>query len=411
MPDTRENNIYKTFILSTSLVIALILSGIFLDMGIRTRQLINEENLIQARVLFNTIVLTRKWNARYGGVYVEKIKDVVSNPYLQNPDVKTVDGRVFTLRNPALMTREISALAEKEGLFKFHITSLKLMNPDNQPDRFEADALHQFETGAVKEVSGTEVINNRTYFRFMAPLSVENSCLPCHKHQNYAIGDVRGGISVAFDIEDLKSKIRLNTFFIIFFGITTTALLMGLIFFFTKRLIKKLAMARQTIEKIAITDDLTGLYNRRHILTRFHEEFEKATRLGKDLSCIIADIDHFKIVNDLYGHQTGDTVLKEVAHRIGQSIRVYDILGRYGGEEFLIILPDTNIEQAWHFAERTRMQVGESPIRDNSITISLGVTCLQVSDQSIDNMIKRADDLLYKAKKTGRDRVEWKGQS
>jgi diguanylate cyclase (GGDEF)-like protein len=411
MPDSKENNIFKTFILSTSLVIALILSGIFLDMGIRTRQLINEENLIQARVLFNTIVLTRKWNAGYGGVYVEKTKDVVSNPYLKNPDVKTVDGRVFTLRNPALMTREISALAEKEGLFKFHITSLKLMNPDNQPDRFEENALHQFETRAAKEVSRTEVINNRTYFRYMAPLSVENACLPCHKHQDYAVGDVRGGISVSFDIEDLRNKIRLNTFSIIFFGITTTTLLMGLIYFFTTRLIKKLVKARQTIEKIAITDELTGLYNRRHILSRFHEEFEKATRLGRDLSCIIADIDHFKTVNDKYGHQAGDAVLKEVAHRISQSIRIYDILGRYGGEEFLIILPDTDIEQAWHFAERTRMQVKESPIMDNSITISLGVTCLQEGDQSIDNLIKRADDVLYKAKKAGRDRVEWKQQS
>jgi diguanylate cyclase (GGDEF)-like protein len=153
------------------------------------------------------------------------------------------------------------------------------------------------------------------------------------------------------------------------------------------------------------------LYNRRHIFARFHEEFEKTTRLGKSLSCIIADIDHFKTVNDQYGHLTGDSVLKEVAHRIRQSIRVYDILGRYGGEEFLIILPETDIEQAWHFAERTRMQVKESPIMDNVITISLGVTCLQEGDQTIDDMIKRADDVLYKAKNAGRDRVEWKLQS
>ena len=152
----------------------------------------NEENIVQARVVFNTIVLTRKWNANYGGVYVEKKEGVESNPYLINPDIKTVDGRVFTLRNPAFMTREISEYAEKEGMFKFHITSLKLMNPHNEADEFEKKALLQFETGAVKEVSGTELVNNRTYFRYMAPLYIENDCLQCHKHQNYAVGDSTG---------------------------------------------------------------------------------------------------------------------------------------------------------------------------------------------------------------------------
>ena len=91
MPVTEERNIYRKFIISTSLVIALVLSGIFLDMAIRTRQLINEENLIQARVVFNTILMTRKWNANYGGVYVEKKEGVESNPYLNNPDVRTID--------------------------------------------------------------------------------------------------------------------------------------------------------------------------------------------------------------------------------------------------------------------------------------------------------------------------------
>ena len=137
MAAMREKNIYTTFIISTSLVIALVLSGIFLDMTIRTRQLLNEEKIIQARIVFNTIVLARKWNANYGGVYVEKKPGVESNPYLENPDIRTVDGRAFTLRNPAIMTREISEYAEKEGMFKFHITSLKLINPHNKPDEFE----------------------------------------------------------------------------------------------------------------------------------------------------------------------------------------------------------------------------------------------------------------------------------
>jgi len=133
MPVTEEKNIYRKFIVSTSLVIVLVLSGIFLDMAIRTKQLINEENLIQARVVFNTILLMRKWNANYGGVYVEKKEGVESNPYLKNPDVRTIDGRIFTKRNPALMTREISEYAAREGLFKFHLTSLNFSIPTTSP--------------------------------------------------------------------------------------------------------------------------------------------------------------------------------------------------------------------------------------------------------------------------------------
>jgi len=405
MSAMKEHNIYRTFIISTSLVTALVLSGIFLDMAIRTRQLMNEENIIQARVVFNTIVLTRKWNANYGGVYVEKKKGVESNPYLIDPDIKTVDGRVFTLRNPAFMTREISEYAEREGMLKFHITSLKLINPHNEPDEFERKALLQFETGAAKEVSGTALVNNRTYFRYMAPLYIEDTCLQCHKHQNYAVGDVRGGISITFDIEKLRSKIRYNTSTIVLFGITTTLLLLGFIYVFMAQLIKKLDEARQTIEKIAVTDALTELFNRRHIMLRFQEEFEKFKRLKRNVSCIMIDIDKFKAINDLYGHLVGDQVLKAISARMRDTVRAYDILGRYGGEEFLIIMPDTSLEDARGLAERIRARVKEEPVNNATVTVSLGVVCVQESDCSVDDIIKRADENLYKAKKDGRDRV------
>ncbi len=411
MPVAKEKKIYRAFIISTSLVIALVLSGIFLDMALRTRQLINDAKLMKARVVFNTIVLTRKWNAHYGGVYVEKRPGVESNPYLEHPDIRAVDGRVFTLRNPALMTRELSEDAEQDGLFKFHITSLKLMNPHNKPDAFEEKALEQFEKGNVREAFQTELINDRTYFRYMAPLRVEKDCLQCHRKQNYAIGDVRGGISITFDVADLQKKLRFNTSAIIFFGIITTGLLLGLIYYFTAKLIRRLADARMQIEKIAITDELTGLFNRRYLLSRFTEEFEQGKRLNTNLSCIIVDIDHFKFVNDQFGHLAGDEVLKEIARQFRNIVRAYDIVGRYGGEEFLIILPDSNLEQAWNFAERTRMKIKENAIGGSRITISLGVTCLQESDVSIDDMIKRADDALYTAKNTGRDRVDWTPRS
>jgi diguanylate cyclase (GGDEF)-like protein len=303
------------------------------------------------------------------------------------------------------MTREISEYAENEGMFKFHITSLKLMNPHNKPDEFEEKALRQFETGAVKELSQTELINKRRYFRYMAPLYIEQDCLQCHQHQNYSIGEVRGGISISLDIEELQSKIKYNTITIVVIGIITTLLLLGLIYLFMSRLIKKLEEARQTIEKIAITDELTDLFNRRHILSRFAEEFEKVKRLKNNVSCIMADIDNFKAINDSYGHLVGDQVLKVISHRIRNTVRAYDILGRYGGEEFLIIMPDTKLEEARGLAERIRTRVKEAPVNNATITLSLGVVCIQEDDRSLDEIIRRADQNLYKAKKSGKDRV------
>ncbi|MBI3376971.1 MAG: diguanylate cyclase [Nitrospirae bacterium] len=409
MPLAREAKIYKTFMVSISLMIIAVLSGIFFITTARTRQLIDEENVIRARTLFNSIILTRKWNANHDGVYVEKKKGDKSNPYLTSPDIKTTDGKVYTKKNPALMTREISEYAEKEGLFKFHLTSLNLLNPANKPDDFETRALSLFEKG-INETSHIEKKNGITYFRYMAPLYIEKECLQCHSAQGYKIGEVRGGISITFDIKNIRSK--LETYASIF-GLLSASFLLGLIFFFTARLIKKTSEIQQRFEHLAITDGLTGIFNRRHIMTRFNEEFERAQRLKKKLGCIMIDIDRFKSINDEFGHLVGDEVLREVSVRIKNSIRIYDVLGRYGGEEFLIVLPDTDFDNTRSLAERIRENVkadmflaADMPLHIH-ITISLGITRMTDGDRSIDDIIKRADEGLYKAKNRGRDRVEW----
>ncbi|MBI4709890.1 MAG: diguanylate cyclase [Nitrospirae bacterium] len=403
---TDETRMYKTFIISIVMVIALILSGMFFAISIVTRQLIEEEVVIHARALFDSILLTREWNARHGGVYVEKKEGVESNPYLENPDIKTIDGKIYTKRNPAMMTRKISEYSERKGLFKFHLSSLTPVNPNNRPDEFEGKTLNLFKKG-VKEVFREEQINNRTFFRYMAPLDVKEECLTCHVKQGYKLGDVRGGISISFDIEDIRSKVKSYTFFIILFGIVTALLLAALIYFFMWKLIKKISRMRQHLEDMSITDMLTGIFNRRYVMSRFIEEFKKAKRLARGLSCIMIDMDHFKDINDKYGHLVGDAALREVSGRIKNAVRIYDVPGRYGGEEFLIVLPDTDLADAAALAERIRLRVKDISAEDVSITISLGVTCLQEKDNSVDDMIKKADTALYQAKAAGRDRVEW----
>ena len=405
-----EHSIYKRFVLSTSLVFLLSLVTIFAVVTLFNRRLIFEQAKAQAKALFSSIVMTRKWNAIHGGVYVEKKEGMVSNSYLDSPDITAIDGRVFTMKNPALMTREISEYAEREGLFQFHITSLRPINPDNKADAFETSALQRFEQGE-KEAFQSEQRQGKTVFRYMAPLHVEKECLQCHAKQGYSEGQVRGGISVTIGLDEIKKIQDANTYLFIAFGGISISVLLGLVFYFTRRLNLQISEARRHIEAMAIEDELTGIYNRRHILVRFTQEFERAVRSNKDLSCMMIDIDHFKKINDTYGHLAGDRVLKEAAALIVGSIRAYDIAGRYGGEEFLVILPDTNVDNARDLAERLRISVYDRLARKagipmkSPITISIGIASLSSGDAIIDDMIRRADNGLYEAKSGGRDRV------
>lgn len=412
MLQNEEKGIYKTFRISITLTIALCLSGIFLGMTVRTRDLINEELLENARAHVSTIILARQWNAGYGGVYVEKKNGVQSNPFFENPDITTTDGRTFTIRNPAMMTREISELTRKTREFSYHIASLKPVNPSNAPDESERKALTAFERGQ-KEAYWEEDINGVPFMRYMAPLATEKPCLACHASQGYREGDIRGGISVNIPIGTIKRKLMQNLILILTFAVLTTTLLMGLIWFFTRRLIRKISQARTTIETLATTDALTGCYNRGHILERFEEELLRAQRTGHGFCIIMFDLDHFKRINDTLGHQAGDAVLKEAVSRTSSMLRPYDLIGRYGGEEFLVLLPESSAEDALGIADRVRAAIGSEPFGAMAIkvTISAGVSCMTGDAETVDRMLGRADSALYEAKASGRNRtvVNYKG--
>lgn len=376
----------------------------------RTNSLIHDELLAHARAHFSTIVRARIWNAGYGGVYVEKKTGIASNPYLPSPDIRTTDGKTYTLRNPAIMTREISDLAGKGGSVTFRITSLKPLNPANVPDDFEQKALLQFEQG-IAEFYREEVTDGTATFRYMAPLITEKTCLACHAEQGYREGDVRGGISVSFNVDAVRAKLRKNHILIGLFGAGTMTLLLAAVWGFTRRLINKLAGARRQIQAMAITDSLTGCYNRRHLVDRFMEEFVRARRLNRRLCVLMLDLDRFKSINDTRGHLTGDAVLCEVSRRIAVTVRMYDIAGRFGGEEFLVIVPDAKLEEARDLAERIRGVIRETPIEGVAVTASIGVAGMRSGDLSIEDIIRRADKALYAAKQQGRDRVAVEGLS
>jgi diguanylate cyclase (GGDEF)-like protein len=161
---------------------------------------------------------------------------------------------------------------------------------------------------------------------------------------------------------------------------------------------------------IATTDDLTGLNNRRNLFTLAKREVNRAIRTGRDLSLFLIDLDHFKEINDTYGHQMGDEVLKKVAALFQTQLRNIDIPGRYGGDEFFIILPDTGASEALILAARLLHLVREMKIMENdrgtALTLSIGIACLQNTVFSFSDLLRKSDQALYLAKQNGRDRIE-----
>jgi diguanylate cyclase (GGDEF)-like protein len=155
----------------------------------------------------------------------------------------------------------------------------------------------------------------------------------------------------------------------------------------------------------AIVDPLTGAFNRRHMERCMDDTIERQRRSSAPASLLLVDVDHFKRINDEFGHAKGDSVLKGIVSLVGKRSRKLDLLFRIGGEEFMLLLPDTQEAAAAVVAEQLRAFVAESPLLDSrQVTVSIGVSELQPGD-SLDSWMKRADDALYAAKKSGRNRV------
>jgi two-component system cell cycle response regulator len=178
-----------------------------------------------------------------------------------------------------------------------------------------------------------------------------------------------------------------------------------------KRYTERLRDNVQMSIEMAITDPLTGLYNRRYMERHLATLIEQAAARGKPLTALVIDIDYFKSVNDTYGHDAGDDVLREFATRIRKSVRNIDLACRYGGEEFVIVMPETDMAVATIVAERLRRRIASEsfPIQQGArtiaVTISIGIATLDSTDDNVATLLKRADQALYRAKRDGRNRV------
>lgn len=175
---------------------------------------------------------------------------------------------------------------------------------------------------------------------------------------------------------------------------------------------ERLLQAYEATKYQATHDQLTGLLNRPAVLDGFHAEWERSRRTETSLAIALLDIDHFKRVNDSHGHLAGDDVLRQIAKNMQGTLRPYDLLGRYGGEEFLLVLPNCNTSQAYMVAERLRMEVVNRPIRLErsneplTITVSVGVVAIDSAQLTETMLLQAADLALYRAKEAGRNCTE-----
>lgn len=190
------------------------------------------------------------------------------------------------------------------------------------------------------------------------------------------------------------------------FNLTVVFAMFGYLSFFYMSMVGK---AQGKLRKMAMTDPLTHLFNRRHLLELAEKEIARSARSGQPLAFLLLDIDHFKSVNDVHGHEAGDRVLLGVTKVMKRQLRSQDYIARWGGEEFLAILPETDLAQAGAIAERLRLAIVEKSCLINgeslSVTVSIGVSEYQPTE-GLNAVVARADAALYRGKQAGRNRVE-----
>jgi two-component system, NtrC family, sensor kinase len=232
--------------------IGAIISAFYLFMLYRTavfdEKMILKQAEQQARMLYKQILLTRQWAADHNGLFVLQGKGVEANPYLELPEVTDKQGQTYFLRNPAMITRELSAYAKRDGLGYFRVTSLKPVNPDNKPDGFEKAALQDFTEGT-DEIIDVEMTDLGRVVRFIAPLRVSESCLGCHARHGYALGDIRGGLSITIPISWADELINRNIKSLVFIGVTSILIVtVALFLMFESLIVRRIRRLSQAMD-------------------------------------------------------------------------------------------------------------------------------------------------------------------
>lgn len=190
-------------------------------------------------------------------------------------------------------------------------------------------------------------------------------------------------------------------------AILVPAIVAPIFSFIQLSLIAQLERARESLQKLSITDELTQTFNRRHFMAVAQQLFAVSQRNNKPFSLILFDADDFKKINDTHGHLVGDRVLKHIADLTRINIRAGDLLARFGGEEFIVLLPEASALKAFDVAQRIQQSLWENPVAQNvHPTVSIGIATFKPNMLSLDDLLCNADDALYRAKNAGKNRIE-----
>ncbi|MBU0499493.1 MAG: diguanylate cyclase [Gammaproteobacteria bacterium] len=322
---------------------------------------------------------------------------------------------------------------KKEGMpqIYFKLATDNPRNPINQADAWESQLLKRMNAGEVKDFHEVIEKEGKQYLYAAIPIAPSDSgCLVCHGSPAAAprelldqygdkggfhekLGTSRALISLRVPLDPLLASANGIFWWISIAFLLALSGLYGLIHFFIRRLDRSqyaLVKANDELLHLSSVDYLTNICNRRCFTDGLDQMINHADRYGNPLSIMIIDLDHFKRVNDQYGHNAGDEVLKAFARLIGTQIRASDLFARWGGEEFIIAMPNQDQEKGMRAAEKLRHTVKENTFPEGiRISISIGVA-IYGKGLSRDELINQADSALYSAKENGRDRVMAFGQ-
>lgn len=399
-------------------IAALILWSLVISLSLYVNHQLDAKHLVDigttiARSSFDKDILYRRWNAAQGGVYAMQSDLTPPNPYLtvSERDISTPRGTKLTMVNPAYMTRQVHELGQQENGIQGHITSLNPIRPENKPDLWEKQALESFEQGTT-ETSSVESMNGQSYFRWMRPLITETGCLACHQQQGYKVGQIRGGISQSIPMSLMESISKENRQTLWLNHIILWLIGCTFIYFSNRALLRKqltLSEANQRLGILAMTDVLTGLSNRRHAMQILERLWVESIEKKTPVACMLVDADGFKEINDRFGHDAGDLVLRELAKQLQYAVRTDDIVCRLGGDEFLIICPNTNEEGCLHIANLTHAEIEALTVSvPGGVwrgSISVGVGAKTDSMKNLEELVRAADRGVYVAKAAGKNCV------
>jgi diguanylate cyclase (GGDEF)-like protein len=352
-----------------------------------TAKAVAEQVAIQRKV-YSKLVVPR---ARHAGMEIEA----------------SFENRDNTLPLPASLVNAIGAsLAEQFPGSRVRLFSRFpfVTNQRTTLDGFELDALAAVEARPEEAFWDIAQFNGKEVVRYAVADVMERECVDCHnahpnsQRRDWKVGDVRGAIEVMIPIDELSARIRSVQ---VSFGLIVMAIAIALIGI---ALFIRYDYTRVRRERVALTDPTTSLPTRRAVTARISDEITRARRLRIPIAIVLFDIDHFKSINDEYGHAVGDRVLAEVGQTLFKGVRRRDIAARWGGEEFLVVLPTVGVDAAKEVAERIRKDIAGLVLLGMRVTVSAGVAEV-LADETPEQAIARADTKLYEAKHGGRDLV------